>query len=139
MTLSYRIYFVDENDSIKKMSQDKFQRLMNGDRKTSCPEYAGKKMRNVFVLLDIEDRKPLKIRRVDGGYVTFDEDGRFDKEDSLEQMSAAMSCMSIPGVTADDPNVIDAQSKFAQKTFDHKYKWEPGEYLMSEIERMIFK
>jgi len=45
MGRSLRIYFLEEDETVKKIPLSKFQRFYDGDRDTAFPDYAGKVVR----------------------------------------------------------------------------------------------
>ncbi|WIW44456.1 hypothetical protein ML401_23510 [Bradyrhizobium sp. 62B] len=72
MGLSIRFYLFAE-DGIQAISQ-RVMGLIRG--KDAMPQYAGTKQRIADVIVENEGRKPVRIERVQGSYLTFEEKGQ---------------------------------------------------------------
>ncbi|MBR0986059.1 hypothetical protein [Bradyrhizobium liaoningense] len=72
MGLSIRFYLFAEN-GLQAISQRVMMGLARG--KDAMPQYAGTRQKVADVILESEGRKPIRIERVQGSYLTFDEKG----------------------------------------------------------------
>src|ERR1051325_1408352 len=92
MSTSCRIFFVEENDRVRAISYARFRRChFLGEENETFPEYAGKRLRYAFVIIDLEKRQPVTIRRSDFSIMQFDSVGRLDKADRLRGAALAVN------------------------------------------------
>lgn len=138
MGLTYRIFLIDDNDSIKKISNSRFQRLMNREPYETFPEHASKRVKYALVILKVEGRDPIRIIDIEYSVLPFDKNGRIDAKERGKQLHSAMNCLGSPDVDKNKSNVINAQDKFAKRTYNHFYKWTPKPKVVNEIVRLIF-
>ena len=78
MGTGFRIFIVNDDDSLRRLSLAKFERLRRRDPEERLPEYAGKRVRYALVVMEVENRKPVGINLIQYGYLPFDSEGRFD-------------------------------------------------------------
>jgi hypothetical protein len=135
MGLGTRIFIVNEDDTLKRMPMKRYHRLFRRDPKEQFLEYAGNRIRYVLVVLELENRKPVEILRVQYSYLAFDQKGslREDERERAARLSMEMIKTSPP--EEESNQVIDARYKFAKKRFSREFRWEPS----PEIETAIFK
>ena len=113
----------------------RYNRLIKRDPDERFLEYADKRIRYVLVVLELENRKPVEILRIQYSYFAFDSQGHL-REDEREKKARLSMDMIKPMQSDQEPNlVIDARYKFAKKKFAREYMWEPS----PEVETAIFK
>ena len=76
MGVGTRIFLDNDDDSLKRIPLAKLERLRKGEE--YLPEYAGKRMRYAFVVMDMQNRKPIGIYIIQYSYLSFDSKGRID-------------------------------------------------------------
>ena len=134
MGLGTRIFVVDDDDTLKRMPLKRFHRLFRRDPEEKFVEYAGKRIRYVLVVLDLKNRKPVEILKIQYSYLAFDSQGRL-REDDREKAARLSLDMLKPMPSEQDSNdVINARHKFATKLFNREFRWKPS----PEIETAIF-
>jgi hypothetical protein len=136
MGLGTRIFFVNDNDSLRRVPLAKFERLRKGEE--CFPEYAGQRIRYVFAVLEVENRKPIGIYKIQYPYLPFDSKGRID---AAEREKAAMLAVNmVPPLPSEQEKdgVIEAQHKFAKKRYDELYSWTPKPKIEAAIAMAIF-
>ena len=134
MGLGTRIFVVDDDDTLKRMPLKRFHRLFRRDPEEKFVEYAGKRIRYVLVVLDLKNRKPVEILKIQYSYLAFDSQGRL-REDDREKAARLSLDMLKPMPSEQDSNdVINARYKFAKKLFNREFRWKPS----PEIETAIF-
>lgn len=138
MGIGFRVFIFD-NDNIRPISLAKYNRLIQGDKNESIPEYAGQRIRTAVVIVETENRKPINILKVDCEYINVDKDGKFDQDEQQEKKIDALRMMNIPTDDEILQNDIDSSSHFAQKTFKNKYLWAITDYELQKIKERIFK
>ena len=135
MGLGTRIFIVNDDDTLKRMPMKRYQRLFKRHPEERFLEYAGNRIRYVLVVLELKNRKPVEILRIQYAYLAFDQKGRL-REDERERAARLSMEMIKPSLPEEESNqVIDARYKFAKKRFDREFRWKPS----PEIETTIFK
>ncbi len=147
MGIGIRLFFFDDN-SVKRFSVAKFQRLWNGNVNEKIPQYAGKMIKYAMVIVETENRRPIKIIHWECSYIRIDSKGRFDHNWIEEMRKNAMDCMDPKLLELPDlpefkekntaPNIINAAHVFARKKLHNKYRWIPTDTEFSKIIQLIF-
>ena len=65
MGITCRVFFLDDNDSLQRISMARLDRLLHFDRRESFQQYAGKRVRCAMVFLEVDGRQVLSIRNID--------------------------------------------------------------------------
>lgn len=136
MGLSLRIYIVEDDDSIQKLPWAKYERLLSKDPKECLPLYANKRVRYALVVVDLFNRKPMEILKVQYSFLTFDSEGRLDKDES--EREARMAFNVLGPIDPSSGNVIYASHRFAEKRFKDKYTWDPTPEIDAAIVSEVF-
>jgi len=138
MGLSIRIFLVDDDDSLHRLALSRYERLLKGDPKESIPQYAGKRVRHAFVVVDLVNRRPVEIVHFEFSWLSFDSEGRLDRSDKEKEARLAMR--AIPPLLGGDDSeqVIDASHRFAKKRYDSEYRWKPNWEIETAIVEAIF-
>ncbi len=134
MGLTVWILIINDDDTIRRLPLTKFERLMKRDSDERIPEYAEKKVRYAEVVLDLEQRKPAKILKMDYLVMAFDSKGRIDRTERDQKSQLAMDIIPPFDVGRENGNVVDARHVFAKRQFDSQYRWTPS----LKIEQAIF-
>jgi hypothetical protein len=135
MGLGTRIFIANEDNTLKRMPMKRYHRLFRRDPEEQFLEYAGNRIRYVLVVLELENRKPVEILKIQYSYLAFDKKGRL-RENERERAARLSMEMIKPLHPEEEPNhIIDAGYKFAKKRFDREFRWEPS----AELEAAIFK
>jgi hypothetical protein len=138
MGLGLRIFFVNDDDSLQRLSLAKFERLRRRDPGERLSQYAGKRVRYALVVLETVNRKPVEINLVQYSYLPFDSQGRIDAAEREKQASLAGE-MAAPAHMEQHPGqVIDARHRFAKRRYDDHYSWTPSPEIESAIVEAIF-
>ncbi len=139
MGITFRVFLIDGDDSIKKLSNAKFNRLLSDDSKGGLPEYANRKLRYAMPVLTIDGRTVFNVLRIDFGYLSFDSNGMLDKTYRQEEIGAAIGSMPPFTRSYEQSNVVDAVHKFKAKIYKDKFSWEPTECITERIMELIFR
>ena len=78
MGIGIRIFVVNDDDSIKRLALARYDRLLERDPKERLPQYAGKRVRYALAVVDLVDREPVEILRIQYSYLSFDSEGCID-------------------------------------------------------------
>lgn len=138
MGIGTRIFLIDENDSLHRISIARYNKLKNPDTDERFTQYVGKRMRCAMIFFEVEERKPLSIIRTDYYYLPFDNEGRIDNTELEEQLR--LSSEIVPPIYEEQSpkKVLDAQSRFAKKRYKHKFQWTPDPEIETAIMTAIF-
>ena len=138
MGLGTRIFIVNDDDTLKRMPIMRYHRLFKRDPEERFLEYAGNRIRYVLVVLELKNRKPVEILRIQYSYFAFDQKGRL-REDERERATRLSMEMIKPSLSEQESNhIINAGYKFAKKRFDREFRWEPSAELEAAIFQAIF-
>ena len=133
MGLSLRIFLVNDDDSLKRLPLAKYQRMLRHKSRDCLPDYADKRVRYVMVVLDLLDREPVEILRIDYAFLKFDSKGRIDQSEKKNEARLAMESLSAIGQEQESEHLVDARHLFARKRYSDRYKWEPSLELEEKI------
>ena len=138
MGTSLRIFIVNDDDSLQRIALAKYERLLARDPRGRLPRYAGKRMRYALVFVDLENRQPVAILRIQYSYLYFDSEGLIEA-DQIER-ATRLALETLPSVLPKEPGktFIDARQQFAKRRFDHQYHWEPTPEIEAAIVSEIF-
>ena len=65
MGISIRVFIIEEDDTVHKLSHAAFERLIRQDPKECLPQYAGQKVRYALIAVEMKNRKPVDILHTD--------------------------------------------------------------------------
>ena len=133
MGMSVRVFLVDDNDSLQRISMARLDRLLHFDRRENLPQYAGKRVRCAMAFLEVAGRRVLAIQNIEYSILTFDAKGRIDKKEWEKGMRLGMELLpSIPDREY-PKQVINAQHRFARRRYEHEFKWKPSRKVEQAI------
>ncbi len=72
MGIACRVFFLDDNDSLQRISMARLDRLLHFDRRESLQQYAGKRVRCAMVFWEVAGRQVQTIRNIDYFLIHFD-------------------------------------------------------------------
>jgi hypothetical protein len=125
MSIGVRIMFLD-GDRIIRVSQRRFEGLVDRDLNEAMPEYAGQRIRCAMVYVQLADRKPLEVVRIDYMVLPLDPEGRVDADLQSRKMMLAGEMFGF-GMTGTAERVVDFGPYLAEKQYRAEYKWKPTE------------
>jgi len=125
MSIGVRILFLD-GDRIIPVSQRRFERLVDRDLNEAMPEYAGQRIRCAMVYVQLADRKPVEVVRIDYMVLPLDPEGRLDADLQSRKMMLAGEMFGF-GMTGTAERVVDFGPYLAEKQYRAEYKWKPTE------------
>ena len=138
MGITCRVFFVDDNDSLQRISMARLDRLLHFDRRESLQQYAGKRVRCAMVFLEVTGRQVQAIRNIDYLLLQFDDKGGIDKKEWEKGMRLGMEL--LPFILNEEPpkKVINAQHRFAKRRYEHEFKWKPSRKVEQAIMAAVF-
>ena len=138
MGIGCRVFFVDDNDSLQRISMARLDRLLHFGRRESLQPYAGKRIRCAMVFLEVAGRQVLSIRNIDYFLLPFDAKGQINKKEWEKALRLGMDLLP-PLFNEEHPKkVIDAQHRFAKRRYEHEFKWKPSRKVEDAIVAAVF-
>jgi hypothetical protein len=108
------------SDSVFRLPRARFERLFSNPPCDALSEFAGQRIRAAEAVVELENRRPVRVLRVIFHYMHFDQTGRLDRERFLEDGVTVMEAgMSVFNLEPRDPRVIQARQRFAARRRDH--------------------
>ena len=103
------------------------------------PEWAGKTMRYLQVIVTIENRRVVKVHDVQGLQLILDAKGRHSEEAQTAAMRDAVNAVDVglPALHVRGRSVADARGLFAKRTYAAKYHWKPSGAVLLAIRRLL--
>jgi len=133
MGLSCRLFLVDENDVLYRLSNTKFDQMLRRPAEHRLPRFAGARVRMASVIVGLEDRKSIRVVRTNFSILSFDKTGRFDLAAYEQPLRARMDLAfgALRNETTGSMNVIEAADRFV----DRGGRWEPSRAVARAIEQ----
>jgi len=116
----------------------KYERLMRRDSDERPPEYAEKRVRYAEVIVELDQRRPVEILRMEYFVMTFDSEGRIDHAERDRESRLAMDVLPPYDVDQENGNVVDARHVFAKRRYDNRYRWTPSPKMERTIMKVVF-
>jgi hypothetical protein len=139
MGIGWRVFLIDDNGSLQRISMVRLTRLLHFDRRESLQQYAGKRVRCAMVFLEVAERQVLAIRNIDYFLLQFNDKGRIDKKEWEKGLRLGMELLPSLHDGQDPKQVINAQHRFAKRRYEHEFKWKPIRKVEEAIVAAIFK
>ena len=133
MGTGIRVFFINEDETLKRIPLTRYERLLGADPEVHFQEYAGKRVRYALATLEFVSRKPVEIVSIQYSILSFDSDGRIDDGELEKEMKLGFKMLQPATANLDSSNVINAKNRFAMKRYHDQYTWRPS----SEIERAV--
>jgi hypothetical protein len=139
MAVGIRYFVVDDRDNVVTLSKQRLTEIFDGRR--SEPEWAGKTIRYLQVIVTVENRRVVKVHDLQGLQFALDAKGRHSKEAQAAAMRAAVNAVdfALPNPVVHGPNVADARGVFAKRAYAAKYHWKPSRTVLLAIRRRLLR
>ena len=138
MGVSARIFIIEEDDSVHKLSHAAFERLIRQDPKECLTKYADQKVRYALIAVQMKNRKPVDILHTEESFFNFDSNGRLDFSDRNEMIELVFDSLPPIGEEQLKEKIVDARHHFAKKKYKRKFTWKPTPQIAETIVEMIF-
>lgn len=121
MGLSIRFYLFAE-DGLQAISQRVMMGLIRG--KDAMPQYAGTRQKVADVILENEGKKPVRIERTQGSYLTFDENGQVHKDLVASGFAALETGMALDrALKQPQTTIVDLTPKLNREKWERENRW----------------
>ena len=141
MGIGSRVFLINDDDSLHRLPVKRYERLFNGEPGEQLPQHAGKRVRCAAVYLEVKERKPQSIIRIDYNFLVFDAEGRIDKSEQEKELRLVFEFTSpFSGISEKESSakIVDARSQFAKKRYEQEFKWSPSPEIEEAIMTAIF-
>jgi hypothetical protein len=133
-----RVFLVEDDDSIQRISMARLHRLLHFDWRESLPQYAGKRVRCAMVFVEVARKQVLAIQDIQYSILAFDTKGRIDKKEWEKGMRLGTDLLP-PLLNEHYPRkVIEAHHRFAKRRYEHEFKWKPSRKLEEAVVATVF-
>ncbi|WP_230417683.1 hypothetical protein [Paraburkholderia polaris] len=116
MGFSCRTFLIARDDTLWRLSNTRFDRMLRDPASHCLPVFAGQRVRIGSVVVQLEARNPVRVVRNTFSILTFDAEGHIDTSRFEKQQFALAESAVAPvfAVFDDDGNqtVVDATSRF---------------------------
>src|SRR5258708_16149017 len=137
MGVGIRYFVVDDHDNVMTLSKQRLTDIFGGRR--GVPEWAGKTIRYLQVIVTVENRRVVKVHDVQGLQLTLDAEGRHSEEAQTAAMQAAVKAVDfgLPDPHGHGPTLADARGVFAKRAYAAKYHWQPSRAILLASRRLL--
>ncbi len=133
MGMGSRLFLIDDDDSLQRLSVEKLGCLIRFDKGVALPRYAGKRIRCAMAVLEVAGRQVQTIRHIDYFLLPFDDKGRVDKKEWTRGVRLALELLPSGLEGMHPKQVVDARHRFMKKRYDHEFKWNPSRKMEEKI------
>jgi hypothetical protein len=130
--MTFRMFIFEDGGNLRRVPQRNAFGVF--------PEYAGRTVRYALVHLIATNRKPLAIRQVEAGYLTFDDRGSSQaaSAESAIGLLGAWKGAKAEAIAATGGPIISATSRLAHKRLRDEGRWTPNPEELGRIEAVIW-
>ena len=134
MSIGERVFFID-GERVTRVPLRRFDSLWNGDRSARMPERAGQRVCCAMAYIEIYDRRPVAVLRVDYMVLPFDSQGHLDAAAHRRQQRLALETVSrnLPSVSE---AIVEIGPYRAGRQYRDEFKWSPSEEQTGFIGRL---
>jgi hypothetical protein len=129
---------VNDADFVQRLPLAQYDRLLQRDPNECLPQFAGKQARYALVVVDLVNRRPVEILRIQYSLLSFDSEGRIDPVDGEKEAKLAFEVLPPLPIKRPPGQVIDVQRHLPKKRYDDEYKWTPSPEIEAAIVKAIF-
>ena len=133
--IGVRIFFILDDGTIKRVSHRRFEAFH--DEHEVFPEYAGENLRCAYVIVELKNRKPVRIRAIDPIRLYFEADGSCNQVMRKRKQSLANKTIDQVARAGNSDIVIDLQSYSAGKLLEEDYRWQPTANEIRKISALL--
>ena len=132
MSLSSRIFLLSRDDTLHALAGSVFMRMLRKEDNCRIPEFAGQRVRQTHLVVEVEDRKPVQVVHQTFCILDIDADGLLDVQRLNLQQFARVGDFPGPGPQSPAPPpavVVEAANRFIAQGGS----WEPDKGLRARL------
>lgn len=132
MGISSRLFLLSADDTLQRLANTAFWRMLHEPDAFRLPDFAGQRVRSAEAIVELDHGVPCRVLRLTFSVLSFDSAGRLDVATHLHQQAARVENWLAPvfGGSHRDSKVVEAVSRFVAQGG----KWQPSEPLRQAIE-----
>ena len=132
MSLRCRTFLIADDDTLCRLTNARFDRMLRDPTSYPLPAMAGQRVRMANIVVEVVDRVPVRVVRSTFAMLTIDDDGRIDSRKFTQQQFALAETALAPVLAVSESNdgVIDATARFVAQGGS----WAPSHSLARAIE-----
>ena len=130
MKLSSKLFLLSADDMLHALASAAFMRMLRQEDLARVPEFAGQRVRQASVVVQVVDGTPLRMVRSTFSILEIKADGFLDVDRLNTQQIARLDVTSDPADEVASGPVIDAAESFVA----WGGSWEPDTRLLRHIE-----
>jgi len=138
MGLSFKIFVVQEDDTVMRFPLARLNRILRRDQNERQTQYANKRIRIALMAVEMIDRKPVAITREQYSFLDFDSEGLLDLDERDKRVHLVSDMLEPIPIKKASGKVVDAKYKFAKKRYKDQYVWNPTPTIKATIKAIIF-
>ncbi len=142
MGTGYRVFLVDQDDQLHKISQRRFNELVGGDKPVLIDFVGEDKVRCANVVYETDQRRPSRIIHEEYFLLPLDADGMLDRarldEERMLLVQARSPLEGNKMIVRKEGSVIDGTRIFAEKRAKQENLWQPSHELQERIRKAVF-
>jgi len=132
MGLSFRMFLLDQDDSLYRLPNARFEQMLLDPAHHRLAYFAGTRVRMANIVVELMDRQVIGVVWTTFGFLTFDGEGCFDPGayDRHQRARAELALAPLIAETSKTDAVVDASSRFVAQGG----RWTPSRILARLIE-----
>ena len=134
MSYSTRTFILGPDDTLYRLANAKFFRMVDDPESHRLERFAGQRVRMAEAIVGVRDRAPCAVVRLIYEMLGFDAEGRLDRAALIRQNAALAELAMSPVILrleAGETAVVDAGSRFVAQGG----RWQPSPSLEQKILR----
>ena len=137
MGISCRMYLLDQDDTLYRLPNSKFEQMLRDPARCRLLRFAGRRVRITDVAVELIDRQPSCIVWITFGFLAFDENGCFDRSSfDRHQRARAELALTLPNLEPNNEGVVvDAANRFVAQGGC----WTPSRALQRRIDAVALE
>ncbi len=137
MEVGFRVFFVEDDGSLRNIPWPTYVGLYFEFPSIRFPEYAGKAVRCVHVVIEMADRKPVGLLESIFFITHFNAEGGMDQEKKVERQRLAVDIRGGRSEKVSGKSVIDMRPRLSERRYDHEFRWSPTQVETAHLKQRI--
>ena len=131
--ISCRRFLLDQDDRLYRLPNTKFDRMLRDPQSHRWPQFKGTRIRMTDVLVEMQDRRAIRVFRAAFSFLVFDAEGRVDAAAFQQQQwaRAELAMASLATESEEASVVVDAATRFVSQGGN----WRPSGKLARLIDQ----
>ena len=133
MTVSIRKFLLDRDDTLYRLPNATFDRMLRFPKSHELPRFAGQRVRRAEVAVELMDRRPVRVVRTTFSILTFNSEGFLNRA-AFEQHQRARAELALApalGPPARHATIVASAPRFV----DQGGRWVPSNVVVNLLKR----